>query len=89
MDKNVHVLNDFIRSFLAGEIDGTTFEKKFTGLFDFEEFEEEQIKVNFFQEIRELLERYASDITDLTEYSQYYTDEKKLKEDILRLYKMG
>lgn len=81
MNTNTNILNDLIESFLSGEIDGITFEKKFTDLFDFEELEDSI--VYSFQDVRELLEHYTSDAEDLREYPKFYINEKVLKERIL------
>ena len=84
MHETTKKLYSYIESFLNGDIDGTSFEKVYTDCYDFEELEAEQ-DLKYLENVRTLLERFSPYESDLKEHSDYYINEKQLKEKINHL----
>jgi hypothetical protein len=84
-DIDIKNLHELIDKFIGEELDGDTFEKLYSDIFDFEDIDEAKSDIGYFSSIRELLEHYSSSGKDLKVHSDYYISESQLRDKIAEL----
>ena len=87
MNKETEMLYKIIDQFISGHINADSFEEKFTEIFDFSDLTENEINLNYFQKIRELLEHYSFSEEDIKKDSQFFIDNNQLRDRIIKLKK--
>jgi len=62
-----------------------TSDKLYTDIFDFEDWDDQQLSTKYFSLIRSHLEHYSFSNVDLEKYPNFYINASQLKERIIQL----
>jgi hypothetical protein len=82
---NIAHLIELVNQFTSDKLDADSFEKLYTDIFDFEDWDDQQLSTKYFSLIRSHLEHYSFSNVDLEKYPNFYINASQLKERIIQL----
>ena len=85
MNNNQQILFEIINDFLSDSLDADSFEKKFTGIADFEDIDTDSKSKEYYSLIRAELERYTFSANDLERFPDYFINGAELKSRVHKI----